>query len=83
MEWSHQIITRIENGMGKPDDVDTLLDLIQNYSGGKTICAFADGAAMPYRTAILAFRDEWDRHVREGGCPFDREHAGQLQEAAS
>ncbi|HEX9794301.1 MAG TPA: NADH-quinone oxidoreductase subunit NuoF [Planctomycetota bacterium] len=71
MEWSHQIIGRIEAGQGRPDDVDTLLELIDNYSGGKTICAFADGAAMPYRTAILAFRDEWDAHVRLGGCPFE------------
>ncbi len=70
MEWSHQIIHRIENGRGYPDDLETLLDLIDNYSGGKTICAFADGAAMPYRTALLHFREEWEEHIRQGGCPF-------------
>ena len=71
MEWCHQVIQRIEYGEGQPDDIATLLDLIENFSGGKTICAFADGAAMPYRTAILAFREEWEEHVRRGGCPFD------------
>ncbi|TAH34704.1 MAG: NADH oxidoreductase (quinone) subunit F [Planctomycetota bacterium] len=70
MEWCYQIIRRIELGQGQPDDVATLLDLIENFAGGKTICAFADGAAMPYRTAIQAFRAEWDEHVRRGGCPF-------------
>ncbi len=83
MEWSHQIIERIENGRGEPDDLDTLLDLIDNFSGGKTICAFADGAAMPFRTAILNFREEWEEHIRRKACPFRSKGAGELLEAAT
>jgi len=79
MEWSHQIIRRIERGEGQPDDLDTLLDLIDSFSGGKTICAFADGAAMPFRTAILAFREEWEEHIRRRGCPHTTRRAAALE----
>ncbi|KAA3612738.1 MAG: NADH-quinone oxidoreductase subunit NuoF [Planctomycetota bacterium] len=64
MEWSYQIIRRIEEGRGHPSDLKTFADLIQNFSGGKTICAFADGAAMPFKTALLHFREEWEEAIR-------------------
>ena len=55
--------------MGKPEEIDLLLDICSNM-GGTTICALADGAVNPLRSSITKFRDEWERHIREGACPF-------------
>ncbi|MCI0589380.1 MAG: NADH-quinone oxidoreductase subunit NuoF [Planctomycetes bacterium] len=69
-EWMRRLLDRIEGGAGRREDLDLLLDLGANMSGGKTICAFADGAAIPLVSAVRHFREEFEAHVREGRCPF-------------
>jgi NADH-quinone oxidoreductase subunit F len=68
--WIHPIVRDLEAGRGPPGALDLLLDLCKNMSGGKTICAFADGAALPVVSALRHFRGEFERHVLQGGCPF-------------
>ena len=45
---------------------------VTNNIMGNTICAFADGAAMPMLGFLLRFREEFEQHAREKKCPFGK-----------
>ena len=47
----------------------SLLDVCDRIEG-KCLCPLGDACAMPVRSHILRFRDEFEDHVRQGGCPF-------------
>jgi NADH-quinone oxidoreductase subunit F len=67
--WLHDLLGNLCNGRGKPSDVDLLVDVANNMMGN-TICAFADGTAMPMLGFIQKFKDEFveagKRGVRAG-----------------
>ncbi len=65
--WVHRILERVWNGSGRPGDIENLLDIC-SYLGGTTICALADGAAMPLRSYPQKFRPEFEDHIKEGKC---------------
>lgn len=67
--WVARILGRIERGQGEPGDIDMALTICDNMLG-QTICALADGAVFPIRSIIQKFRAEFERHVRDGACPF-------------
>jgi NADH-quinone oxidoreductase subunit F len=66
--WVHRILERISSGHGRAKDIENLLDIC-SFMGGTTICALADGAAMPLRSYPQKFREEFEYHVKEGKCP--------------
>jgi NADH-quinone oxidoreductase subunit F len=68
--WLHLLISRIEAGKGKMEDIDTLLDVCHNMMG-TTICPLSDAAAMPMEAFVKKFRAEFEEHVRLGRCPKD------------
>jgi len=68
--WLVQALKNLENGEGKPEDLDKLLDLCDNIMG-RSFCALADGAASPIISSLQYFRDEYLEHLSNGGCPFD------------
>jgi len=63
--WVYRVLERILSGKGRPKDIDNLADICA-FMGGTTICALADGAAMPLRSYPLKFRDEFEYFIREG-----------------
>jgi len=67
--WLAQIFERLENGTGRPEDLDTLLD-ISDTINGKSFCALGDGAASPIISSLQYFRAEYEAHLA-AGCPFD------------
>jgi NADH-quinone oxidoreductase subunit F len=67
--WTTRILERIEAGQGKPEDLDTLLEIGQNMTG-TTICVLSDSCAVPVLAGIHKFRDEFDAHIRLQRCPF-------------
>ncbi len=67
--WTLKILRRIENGQGKPEDLDAIADCCF-FMDGKCICALADGAAWAARAFLTQFRGEFERHIKEGRCPF-------------
>ena len=69
-QWLSQIFARIEDGQGRPDDLDTLEGLARGMAPGKTICALSDAAAIPTLAVIKHFRAEIEEHVRRKGCPI-------------
>lgn len=70
--WAARILGRIERGGGKPDDIDMIIKICDNMLG-QTICALADGAVFPIKSIVQKFRDEFERHIRDGACPFESE----------
>ena len=65
--WLYRIIHRIEHGQGRQDDLDLLHSLSNNIQG-RTICALGDAAAMPVRSFVTHFRDEFEYHVVHRRC---------------
>jgi NADH-quinone oxidoreductase subunit F len=61
------MVHRIENGEGRPEDMDVLDNVAQNIMG-RTICALGDAAAMPVRSFIKHFRDEFAHHIEHKSC---------------
>jgi NADH-quinone oxidoreductase subunit F len=62
--WASQILERIMRGRGRPDDIETLLDLGDNILG-RAFCALGDGAVSPIASSIQYFRDEYEALIRE------------------
>ena len=68
--WLEKILRRIIDGEGRPDDVSMLLDVCDNISPGinwpprqTTICPLGPSAVSPIASAVLRFRDEFERYV--------------------
>ena len=56
--WVYKVVHRIATGQGEMDDLHTL-ERIANNMCGRTICAFADAAAVPVLSFLEHFRDEF------------------------
>jgi NADH-quinone oxidoreductase subunit F len=76
--WLERIMWRIENGEGREEDLDLLMDLSDNISPGlawppqqTTICVLGPSIPSSIASGIRMFRDEFLVHVKDGGCPFD------------
>jgi NADH-quinone oxidoreductase subunit F len=67
--WLHKLMLRIERGAGTRADLDVLLDVAGKMEG-QTICAFSDAAAWPVQGLLRHFRDDFERHVELGKCPY-------------
>ncbi len=65
--WLYRVVARIENGEGRMEDL-AMLDDVASKIEGHTICALGDAAAMPVRSFIKHFRDEFAYHVEHGCC---------------
>ncbi|MDO6444253.1 NADH-quinone oxidoreductase subunit NuoF [Colwellia sp. 1_MG-2023] len=68
--WAVEILTRIEQGKGTIDDIDSLLKLCDFMWIGKTHCALAPGAVEPLKSALTYFNDEFMQHIEHGCCPY-------------
>ena len=63
----YRVIKRIENGEGRPEDLDLLHSVADNIQG-RTICALGDAAAMPVRSFVQNFRSEFEYHIKHKRC---------------
>ncbi|HZI94953.1 MAG TPA: NADH-quinone oxidoreductase subunit NuoF [Patescibacteria group bacterium] len=68
-DWIYRIVKRIEAGGGLPGDLETLVSLSDGMIG-KTICVFADAAALPAKSFVAKFRDEFTDHISLKACPM-------------
>jgi NADH-quinone oxidoreductase subunit F len=69
-DWMRKILTRMERGQGREEDLDTLQDICDGIFG-RSFCALGDGAVSPIVSGLQYFRDEFNRHVLDHGCPFE------------
>ena len=65
--WLWRIVKRIEEGQGRPEDID-LLERVAGRIEGRTICAFGDAAAWPVQGFLRHFRDEFVYHIEHKRC---------------
>ena len=65
--WLYRVVNRIEHGEGRPEDLDLLHSVADNIQG-RTICALGDAAAMPVKSFIKHFRDEFEYHIEHKRC---------------
>ena len=65
--WLRRVVERIENGQGRPGDVELLKSVADNIEGN-TICALGDAAAWPVQSFVKRFRDEFQAHIDAGKC---------------
>lgn len=65
--WLAKVLHRIEHGEGRPEDLD-LLDNVADRISGRTICALGDAAAMPVKSFLKHFREEFEYHIEHGKC---------------
>jgi len=71
--WMEKVLHRIENGHGKMDDLDLLLDVAKKIEGN-TICPLGDAAAWPVASAIRHFRHEFEYHILHPSEVRDHKH---------
>jgi NADH-quinone oxidoreductase subunit F len=69
VRWLVSILRRIEAGDATQGELDLLLNVCDRILG-KCLCPLGDAAAMPVASYVAKFRDEYQRHVDERGCPF-------------
>lgn len=65
--WLYRLVSDIEEGRGKMEDIETLRRAAKNIEG-RTICAFGEAAAWPVGGCLKHFYDEFVYHVEHGTC---------------
>jgi len=70
--WMVDLLRKIEAGEATQSELDLLLDVCDRILGN-CLCPLGDAAAMPVASYVARFRDEFQRHLDEGGCPFGGE----------
>ena len=63
--WLEKILREIDEGKGSIEYLDIILDACSQMRG-TTICALADGCAMPIDSIVRKFRDEFEEHIKRG-----------------
>jgi NADH-quinone oxidoreductase subunit F len=67
--WIVQIVEQIEDGRAGQGDLDMLLDVCDRILG-KCLCPLGDADAMAVAGFVDKFRDDFQAHIDQGGCPF-------------
>jgi NADH-quinone oxidoreductase subunit F len=67
--WMVQLLQKLEDGQAEQSELELLLSVCDRVLG-KCLCALGDFAAGPVVEYVRNFRDEFQRHIDEGGCPF-------------
>ncbi len=65
--WMYRMVHRIEHGKGRQEDLDVLTNVADNIAG-RTICALGDAAALPVKSFVKHFRDEFQYHIDHKRC---------------
>ena len=70
--WLENILQRIQDGYGRPSDLDLLLDVYDNISPGitwppkqTTICPLGPSAVSPIASALQRFRPEFEARITQ------------------
>jgi NADH-quinone oxidoreductase subunit F len=66
-----EILDRLCEGNGRPEDLDNLEELADKVSRN-SLCGLGQTAPNPVLTSLRYFRDEFDVHVKEKRCPAGR-----------
>jgi NADH-quinone oxidoreductase subunit F len=67
--WMTAILRQLEAGEATQGELDLLLDVCDRING-KCLCPLGETAAVAVASYVDKFRDEFQAHIDEGGCPF-------------
>jgi NADH-quinone oxidoreductase subunit F len=70
LPWTEKILLSIENGEGRPEDLELLKMHTKNLGPGTTFCALAPGAMEPLQSGLKYFREDFEKHINEKKCPW-------------
>lgn len=65
--WMARLLDRLEAGKGTLADVD-LLASVATQMQGRTLCPLGEFSTAPVLSSVKAFREEYERHIKEHGC---------------
>ncbi len=71
LPWVQKVVGAIEAGEGRPDDLDMLRRHTRLLGPGLTFCALAPGASAPLGSALVRFKDDFERHIRDQRCAWN------------
>ncbi len=63
-----EILTRITEGKGRDDDIDSLLTIATTVKES-SLCGLGQTSPNPVLSTIKYFRDEYEAHIKEKKCP--------------
>jgi NADH-quinone oxidoreductase subunit F len=72
LPWTAKMLDAIERGNGNMSYLDQMSTLTRLLGPGHTFCALAPGAMEPLQSALKYFREDFESHIREKGCPWSR-----------
>jgi NADH-quinone oxidoreductase subunit F len=70
LRWVRQTLEALEQGQGRPKDIEILQEHTWLLSSGHTFCELAPGAMLSLRSALKYFRDDFEEHVKRHRCPW-------------
>ena len=70
LPWVRDMLRALEEGQGKPGDLDILAEQCRRLGPGHTFCALAPGAVEPLQSALKYYWEDFERHIREKRCPW-------------
>jgi NADH-quinone oxidoreductase subunit F len=79
LPWVVRLLQVIEDGEGRPEDLDLLSHHVSGLGPGRTFCVLAPGAMAPLGSALKHFREDFERHIEQGGCPYEGTRSGGSQ----
>ncbi len=70
LPWTARVLQALEEGQGRPQDLEILEFHTRMLGPGRTFCALAPGAMEPLQSALKYFRPDFEQHIRDARCPW-------------
>jgi NADH-quinone oxidoreductase subunit F len=70
LPWIARTLQAIEDGEGQLEDLEMLASHSKLLGPGHTFCALAPGAVEPLQSALKYFKEDFEQHIEEKGCPW-------------
>ena len=67
--WATKVLEALEAGRGRMEDIELLEDMTGQIEHS-TICALGPSLTFVVHSYLDKFREDFEAHVEEGGCPF-------------
>jgi NADH-quinone oxidoreductase subunit F len=67
--WAAKVLDALEAGRGRSEDIELLEDMTGQIEHS-TICALGPSLTFVVHSYLDKFREDFERHVEEGGCPY-------------
>jgi NADH-quinone oxidoreductase subunit F len=72
LPWMARTLQAIEEGRGEAGDLALLEEQTKLLAPGNTFCALAPGAMEPVASGLRLFREDFQRHIKDGQCSYKR-----------